>query len=1002
MKDREWGKEMGFENLSFVNKAAIVSIASQAYGSGTFEKTKGGAGHIGLLKSNGQERVIMFDTGGGASRNAEAIEASDRLRAKLLAIADNAGLDKDVMQQVRSKLGLEKGMDKPRFASLLDRKVVAQVATLIGGGALWAVVKAGICPPVPKGDGEDTFTKVAAERETGQEISNAEQHVRDMAWAEEQLNVFKAHLKDNDTDHYVKFVRNAGTGKCELADAGPRNIFRGSVAKRENDSVRAILYKALFLHYDGDIPESVQKELTNFDQGGHPLSTSRIGKIMTAMDNHDAIDGNNKIIVSDDVKNVNNGQQEEEIPPVLNDAVSSREINAKKFETEKAAADVFDEFVAFADRQGGSDRVYAKVFDGSGYDRGDVRLGVTQGEEKYKGRGEEEMETNNTARKMFYSSVNRMFKGKIPTSVRRVMTDDDYGGHPLSAKRILLIRDEVNSFLSTKFGDYGLQQQDVDNLKKVGLTLADMKNSLRTFVAKHKLEEQQETAYAKMIGPWLERRKDDGKLTAENADQIKTLLANGAPLMPADNFVGSVEGRPEPLVRVLTTATTSFKGLSGTIEYDSTIYPLWSCPNSEDAKKICDKTYDVIYDVIKDLPDSSMTKEMRDALQTCCLGDVGKFLAFYVSKDEIDKIGFRRRFWTDIDGKLHFRVSAELEGKTVAAHYEIKEDGSIELLNLGEDEKVDQGMRPLKTFLEPMTLTKGLALNDWNALKNPFSNRNQLSPKEEKARAIIEGSGEDDLSKPYKPSEYYKRISKPDLGENDDQDVDGAEYAQWLKENKGDQRGDWCYFYFGKGKQEAKSPYRHKLYLSIPRENVVGLQKSDLAEIYNAFENSKTEYPFEIKFLGDLRKWAKTTDHVCAYFSSQKDLETALDQFKRNKFVHVETGTDVLIAGEEYKVKDLDVNAEFKNLGGTCALSYTMILALRTWVAKVSKGCESLEAFNDRLAKDVQFNIAVNFLRKYDAGLIKPDSKDGLSSEKDQLLVANLNHFITMPKLLAE
>ena len=54
---------MGFEKLSFENRAALIGIASMVLGES--EGTKGGAGHIGLLNIDGKERVVTFDTSDG-------------------------------------------------------------------------------------------------------------------------------------------------------------------------------------------------------------------------------------------------------------------------------------------------------------------------------------------------------------------------------------------------------------------------------------------------------------------------------------------------------------------------------------------------------------------------------------------------------------------------------------------------------------------------------------------------------------------------------------------------------------------------------------------------------------------------------------------------------------------------------------------------------------------------------------------------------------------------
>ena len=741
---------MGFEKLSFENRAALIGIASMVLGES--EGTKGGAGHIGLLNIDGKERIVTFDTHGGASGGNDAITSGNRLRDKLLAIARDAGLDADAIRQIRHQLGLGEDENSVRFASLLERKIVASVVTMIGGNDVWSAAKGGHYGPAFKSPKGNTFSTVMSGLQGRNPISliNSENipGSADLSALKDKAKALIAKFDDYVNNgagatgkHYVKL-----NGKGELVDAGPRNIFRGEGARRENDFVRTRLFNAILLLYEGRIPADVKAQMTNFTQGGHPLSTSRIRSILQAMSANAPVDDNTGALVSlrqrklrlcrltnrltdkvcqllengnskqkealqkwlgtsspthsqihrklrealttdkmpllaflgkrfvmkdqeglqsavkaylrdsneAELKQGNNGtgfyhdllrvmsnssmlkmrtvdgkpvppgispvkgfgiedttgikpgdkpvvryndktklgqhdvsaatfeffhQLEEKVPdknlrhfltltmgissslddaltmnpeqchllgyteeyvrvlsrptelqcsqlvdlgldsrkvdisfrdndrtavitervnvsPVIGNIVNcslkdeaialtdnwyeitttvdltqdmtdrvtpaftqsirhlgelpthelaSEDIAPDLFASEKAALDVFDSFVAFSDGQGGRGDAYVKVLRGVDFDRGEVQLGPTQGEEKPGGRGLAEKEVNNKARKMLYASVERIFGGRVPDEVRRVMTNDVYDGSPLSASHIDKIRQAVVS-----------------------------------------------------------------------------------------------------------------------------------------------------------------------------------------------------------------------------------------------------------------------------------------------------------------------------------------------------------------------------------------------------------------------------------------------------------------------------------------------------------------------------------------------------------------------------
>ena len=131
--------------LNAVQQNSLDEIARYAYGSGFFEKTSGGRGHMGVLNGPDGPRVIKFDTHGSDSKASELVKAQMRnscneLREQLLRLAENSGVDAKTLASIRSKLGLKDGMRTSDCTSLLKRKVVASVVKLIDRESFTRVV----------------------------------------------------------------------------------------------------------------------------------------------------------------------------------------------------------------------------------------------------------------------------------------------------------------------------------------------------------------------------------------------------------------------------------------------------------------------------------------------------------------------------------------------------------------------------------------------------------------------------------------------------------------------------------------------------------------------------------------------------------------------------------------------------------------------------------------------------------------------------------------------
>ena len=121
--------------------AALREIASMAYGSGASEGVQGGAGRIGIMKgADGRDHVVKFNTHlgerlFGQRKSTDMVESCNALRTRLVELATQAGLGDDDVADIKARLGMDRG-GKP--TTLLDRKVVAKVVTMIGGDEVWA------------------------------------------------------------------------------------------------------------------------------------------------------------------------------------------------------------------------------------------------------------------------------------------------------------------------------------------------------------------------------------------------------------------------------------------------------------------------------------------------------------------------------------------------------------------------------------------------------------------------------------------------------------------------------------------------------------------------------------------------------------------------------------------------------------------------------------------------------------------------------------------------
>lgn len=127
--------------MSVAAKNIVREIACMSYGSR--EGTKGGRGNLGLLTmSNGDFRIVKFNTHGEKSDGAAAITSSDNLRSLLHALSLEANLDRNTRTRINHLLQVTPEGEPRQGTKLLDRTITATVVELIAGKGIWKEVLA--------------------------------------------------------------------------------------------------------------------------------------------------------------------------------------------------------------------------------------------------------------------------------------------------------------------------------------------------------------------------------------------------------------------------------------------------------------------------------------------------------------------------------------------------------------------------------------------------------------------------------------------------------------------------------------------------------------------------------------------------------------------------------------------------------------------------------------------------------------------------------------------
>ena len=156
---------MGYEKMSVGARTFLQEAARLAYGSGKNGGKSGGWGRMGLLEGTDGLRMIKFNTHYGerhrGSKTQGMIDSANNLRAKLIEIAQGAGITGQKMKDIRKALGLSTVKYGNKSDDLLNRTSVAKVVSLIGGDEVWNdILPSGVNMDQFVSDDDTTFARL--------------------------------------------------------------------------------------------------------------------------------------------------------------------------------------------------------------------------------------------------------------------------------------------------------------------------------------------------------------------------------------------------------------------------------------------------------------------------------------------------------------------------------------------------------------------------------------------------------------------------------------------------------------------------------------------------------------------------------------------------------------------------------------------------------------------------------------------------------------------------
>lgn len=984
---------MGYVNLPQSARSVLKDIARLSYGFGLFEGRNGGKGRMGLVTAPGSgPRVIKFNTHYhdrgplGARQSPEMLESSNQLRELLGNLARSANLPEETLRDIRHRLELDR--DKPP-KSLLDRKVVAKVVQSIGGNEVWEEIEGeknlerfrtknvatsfadmkGRVPPshaasiqVNELKSLDSFAGKdgAFGKIVGQELDELEAFCASHMWDEEQLRDLRTICKSL-LDEKAIFP---GGNKDKFKFVSEQDIRR---------AVRQIAARLIVLQ-DGNFAAGMAL-------ASKYLRNGRKGLAMKGLESDEAFLRKVASLRNDMAKVCDDGKT---FTVRLLNSIFRNEMLAKGPVSCKQAYDWTELGFAPADRP----------------------VSPSQAEQR---------------------------------ALEDVLTG---------------LKDDVKAVLGKDFR--------LADFAHLGMSFRELKNTLADFSKSFHLSASEGRRYGQMVGTWLKKeielnlRSDDkgGCGTPAFAADIKRKLMAGVPLCDVGGAMTS-NWKKDVTHNLFLPAGGEGKHLCGTVRVGDELIPLWRPAESTSLGELADKgkvkdkdeqdelqgllsfvtkrneneprsLSNIVSSKISDIADGrplgpkDEPGPKGEKLLKCCMAAGREFLRLYVRRYDLRNVACHREFFLGQNGKLQYRISAVVEGRTLLARFQLDDDGLMtcqRLLNadeqgvgaMTEEEKaeldeVQAWHREFKSEMDEIEEEYSPREEDSRFKKLPFEEKKKnggLTQKEELACKMVDdkGVGRDT------PSIHYSRLrDNPDPPQipADKLDVNELEinraqgdFDAWARESVrlAKQKGTGAYTYDGwqyfdfPGKNRSKElglPY--KLYLTMPGSKVKDLHKEDFQRVHTALGGLKAKNDFKVKFLSKISSWPNMTDQVCCYFATQQDLDAAVkalnaaQKHSRHAFF-IESGQDVEpkafrpVCGCDMKGEETTYNS----------ISYTGLLALRVWIAKCLNSGEN--GFVHEGLK-LEFGPVLRLLRKI-------DNKEDFT-KKDRMLFAYVFRFLSV------
>lgn len=549
---------MGLEKLSETERNFLLEIARMSYGSR--EGAAGGRGHIGqMMTQDGRTRIIKFDTHGekpddDAERTAR--ETSTDLRYTLMRIARAAGLGPDVLADIRRRLGVRAKGDKDIVVEtrLLDRTISAKVVELIGGRRIWS--EAGYDKTAYKSGKNTSFAEVSKSAEDSANIRTVGS-VGTIGTAEEIEKKMQEFIglgigtlpreRRNSVRNLVNRVLSAATlgdvriqclSMRDLEAAALKCLFRILMVKGgvTADAVGGAGLKSYLREsaektgiLDAGWMTDLMKDkavldwcVENGERHGAGVedwdADTLLAETLTRAlkeDIHRGRGGNEPVTC----EFAKDGQTVRIENVGASVAAALKGVFGVKDNTPSAARRELDMFAAFAREHQNAGDFYMK-FTADGKN-------LTSAGSRNILRGEGSKAENNDVRQRLKECVADLYNGNIPPSVKQVMTGFDDEGHPLSAKRVGLIKaaidaDRLQSAYSGKISLHTLALG-------CGLTPEDINEPLDQLAERYSLSDEERQTVGRMTVAYLASQAEEvsDKFRLPDVDVLKRQISEG-------------------------------------------------------------------------------------------------------------------------------------------------------------------------------------------------------------------------------------------------------------------------------------------------------------------------------------------------------------------------------------------------------------------------------------------------------------------------------------------